>query len=369
MEQRTMARLMLFAAALLVLYFVFQIFRPFLVAIALALVLTSLAYPVFSWFCAELKGRRAWAAFLTCLGLTLVIVIPFIILLILLADQVGQVYTQFQERLARGDFENLRNLQSLQNYPWLRRPIGWLGRVVDLRKFDLAGSLSGLLQQASVFLLTHSTAIVSSLFNLIFDFFLMIATMFFLFRDGGKMVTQLQAWSPISVRYTNLIASTFRNVARATIVGSLLTALAQGTAAGIIFWALGVSNALFWGTLSAFFSLVPVVGAALIWVPWALYFLVTGQIWTGVLMIVLQSVVVGSLDNVLRPLLIEGRIQMHTMVVFFAIMGGISYFGVLGMIFGPIVVALGLTLLEVYRIEFREQLKTPPAGQSPPESK
>ena len=363
-----MARLMLFAAALIVLYFVFHIFRPFLVAIAVALVLTSLSYPVFDRLCDRLKGRRSWAAFLTCLGLTLVIVIPFIILLILLANEVGQVYAQFQERLTRGDFNNLQNLQSLQDVPGLRRPIAWVSQIVDLRKVNLAGSLSTILQQASLFLLSHSTGILSGIFNLIFDFFLMVVTMFFLFRDGRDMAAQLETWSPISARYTELIATTFQNVARATIIGSLLTALAQGTAAGVIFWALGVSNALFWGTLSAFFSLVPVVGAALIWVPWALYFLVTGQIWTGILMIVLQSVIVGSLDNVLRPVLIEGRIQMHTMIVFFAIMGGISYFGVLGMIFGPIIVAMGLTLLEVYRIEFRSQLETTPTIVTPSES-
>jgi len=186
----------------------------------------------------------------------------------------------------------------------------------------------------------------------------MIVTMFFLFRDGHRLRDELASLSPVSQRYTDLLSTTFREVARATVVGNLLTAMAQGLASGIIFWSLGVSNALFWGTISAFFSLVPVVGAAIIWIPWAIYFLVSGSIVKGILMVALQALVVGSLDNVLRPLLIEGRIRMHTMLVFFSIMGGIAYFGVLGMVFGPIIVALGMTLLEVYKIEVR-------ASQSP----
>jgi predicted PurR-regulated permease PerM len=292
-----------------------------------------------------------------CFCLTLVIVVPFVIVLIMLAQEVSQVYQQVEDMLAKGEFDKFSTLSDI---PFLRRPMAWLNSVVDLKRFDLVGNLAGLLKQASVFLLTHSTAIVTGLFNLIFDFFIMVVTMFFLFRDGHYLKEELESLSPVSKRYTDLLSTSFREVARATIIGNLLTALAQGVASGIIFWALGVSNALFWGTISAFFSLVPVVGAAIIWIPWAVYFLVTGSIVKGILMIALQALVVGSLDNILRPLLIEGRVRMHTMMVFFSIMGGIAYFGVLGMVFGPIIVALGMTLLEVYKIEARA-----PKGPTP----
>ncbi|HXK61872.1 MAG TPA: AI-2E family transporter [Acidobacteriota bacterium] len=342
--------MVLLLAALIVLYFVYQIFRPFLAAIAVALVLSSLFYPQFEVLVQQMKGRRGWAALIACLCLTLVIVIPFVILLVLLAQQVSQIYSQFEAMAARGDFKGITTLEDI---PFLQRPLAWLNGVVDLNQMDIVGSIAGVLRQASVFLLAHTTSIVSGLFSLIFNFVIMIVTMFFLFRDGPLFRNELASLSPVSKRYTDLLSSTFREVARATIIGSLLTALAQGTAAGIIYWSLGISNALFWGTMSAFFSLVPVVGAALIWVPWAAYLLLTGSIVKGILMIVLQSLVVGSLDNVLRPALIEGRVRMHTMIVFFSIMGGITYFGVLGMVFGPIIVALGMTLLEVYKIEAR----------------
>jgi predicted PurR-regulated permease PerM len=353
-QQRNAARLVLLAAALIVLYFIFRIFQPFLVATALALVLTSLSFPVFEQVCLKLKGRRGLAALITCLALTLLIVLPFAILIILLGQQVSQVYKQVQQILQN---DGVQGFTSLETFPWLQRPRAWVNSVVDLSEVDLLGNLAGLLQQASMFLLSHSTAILTGVFNLVFNFLIMIVTMFFLFRDGHRLKDELGSLSPVSKRYTALLSSTFREVAHATVIGSLVTAAAQGTAAGIIFWILGVPNSLFWGTISAFFSLIPVVGATIIWIPWALYFLLTGSIATGVLMIVLQSLIVGSLDNVLRPLLIEGRVRMHTLIVFFSIMGGIAYFGVLGMVFGPIIVALGLTLLEVYKIEVRNTPK------------
>ena len=357
LPQRTLARVALLAVGLIVLYFVFQIFRPFLGAIALAVVLTSLSFPLFEFICAKLKGRRGWAALATCLMLTLVIVVPIVLLFIMLANQVGQVYGQFQDYLSKGQFHGI---ESLQKIPLIQKPLDWLDKVVDLKRLDLVGNVGSLLQKASVFLLTHSTAIVSGVFSLFFNFFVMVVTMFFLFRDGHLLLEEMGRLSPVSQSYTALLSKTFREVARATVVGSLVTAAAQGFAAGIIFWALGVPNALFWGTACGFFSLVPVVGATLVWAPWAIYLLVSGHVITGILMIALQALVVGSLDNILRPMLIEGKIQMHTMIVFFAIMGGIAYFGVLGMVFGPIIVALGLTLLEVYKIEARDSLRPTP---------
>jgi len=361
-SQWNLARLVLLVAALIVLYFVIQIFRPFLAAIAVAVVLSTLSYPLFEELARRLGGRRGWAALIACLCLMFVIVVPFVILLIMLGQQVSQIYQQFEDMLAKGQFSKFSTLADI---PFLRRPMGWLNGIVDLKRFDLAGNLGALLKQASVFLLTHSTAIVTGLFSLIFDFFIMVVTMFFLFRDGHCLKEELESLSPVSKRYTDLLTTTFRDVARATVIGNLLTAMAQGATSGIIFWSLGVSNALFWGTTSAFCSLVPVVGATIVWIPWALYLLLTGSIVKGILMIALQALVVGSLDNILRPVLMEGGIRMHTMIIFFSIMGGIAYFGVLGMVFGPIIVALGMTLLEVYKIEVRGTRIVTPAETEP----
>jgi predicted PurR-regulated permease PerM len=356
MTDRKYLRIALLVPAIIILYYVFQIFRPFLVSVLLAAILVSLAYPAFEWTCDRLKGRRGLAALITCLWLTLLFLVPFVVVLIMLAQQVAQVYTGLQAEAESG-----RIAAMLDPDPegWVGSIRLWLSEQLGLEDVDLMTNVGAALQQASVFLLRHATEILSGVFSVFMNFFIILITMFFLFRDGERLHAEIRTWSPLSSQYEQRLVDTFRQVASAAVVGNLLTALAQGTAAGIVFWSLGVQNAVFWGALSAFGSLIPVVGASIIWVPWAIYFFVTGMYLQGILMVALQSLIVGSIDNVLRPILIEGKAKMHTLVVFLAIIGGIAYFGILGMFLGPIVVALGLTFLELYKTEFREELVVP----------
>jgi predicted PurR-regulated permease PerM len=353
MTDRRYLRIALLVPAIIILYYVFQIFRPFLVSVILAAILVSLAYPAFEWTCRRLKGRRGWAALITCLWLTLLIIVPFVVILVLLAQQVAHVYTSFQAEAENG---HVAALLAPDPGGWIGSIRLWLSEQLGLEDLDVMANVGAALQQASVLLLRYATDILSGVFSVFMNFFIILITMFFLFRDGERLSAEIRGWSPLSLRYEQRLVQTFRQVASAAVVGNLLTALAQGTASGIVFWSLGVSNAIFWGALSAFGSLIPVVGASIVWVPWAIYFFATGMYLQGVLMVALQSLIVGSIDNVLRPILIEGKARMHTLVVFLSIIGGIAYFGILGMFLGPIIVALGLTFLELYKTEFREEL-------------
>ncbi len=357
MSERRYVRIFLLIPALIVLYYVYEIFRPFWMPIVLAIILVSLSYPSFEWTCRKMNGRRGWAAFVTCLWITALIILPLVFLGILVAREVIDVYARFANQLSR---ENLGSLLSFHS-DYLTPVFSWLSEQLGVSRQDLIARMSTALQRVGVFLLSHSTDLVSSVFTMVWDFFLMIVTMFFLFRDGGRLNQMIRSLSPLSHAYEQRIVNTFRRVARAAVLGNMATAAIQGFASGLVFLGLGISNALFWGTLSAFASLIPVLGATLVWLPWAIYFFATGSIAKGIALTVLETVVVGSIDNLVRPLLMEGRAQMHTLIVFFAVVGGIAYFGVLGMFFGPIIVALGLTFLELYRSEFERELdKAPP---------
>jgi len=140
----------------------------------------------------------------------------------------------------------------------------------------------------------------------------------------------------------------FRAVTRATVLGGGMTAIVQGAAMGVLFAALGLPNVMLWSAIGALLSLIPFVGMALIWLPAAIYLFVTGAIGKAVILVLVQTLVIGSLDNVLRPLLMGSGVDMHTLVIFFSILGGIHYFGMLGILFGPIVLALALTCLDLY---------------------
>lgn len=352
MLERSPARVFLLICLAFLLYFLFQIFRPFLLPLVLATILTSLSYPLFEYIAGLLKGRRGWAALLTCIGIMVLIVVPFVVLLVLLAGEVNQVYRQFQRSLQAGDFEKL----DPRNYPYFGPIWNWLNHYVPLDQFDLIGSFAKVAEQVSLFFLRRSTAIVSGLFGLVMDFSIMVFAMFFLFRDGPRLLQEVKSWTPLSASDETRLVEKFRDVANATVLGNLLTALAQGVAGGLVFLILGISNPLLWAFLIALLSLVPVVGPALVWVPWALYFFSIGSNWRAIVLALLMSLFVGTIDNFLRPMLIEGKTKMHTLVVFLSIMGGIAYFGMLGMLFGPIIVAIALTFVELYKLEFRDEL-------------
>ncbi len=355
MQEHRSVGISLLILFLVVLYFVFRIFQPFLLPISLAVVLATLCYPVFDWTCRKLRNQRSWAALLTCIWVTASIIIPFVILLILLTGEVTDVYQQFQRRLESGDWQVFL---TLQDNPYLRPFADWIRQNIDLGELDLIGSLGAALQQVSLFFLRQSTNILSGLFHVIVDFLIMLVCMFFLFRDGDRLMELLKTWIPLSEHFNQVIFKKFQEVAGATVVGTLLTALAQGVSGGLLYWLLGIPNALLWGCLTALFSLLPVVGTGIVWVPWAIFFFLSGS-WIRGIILVAGGLAVGMLDNVLKAILIEGKAEMHTLIVFLAIMGGIGYFGIVGMIFGPIIVALALTFLELYKLEFQQEIAGP----------
>ena len=355
MQEHRSVGIFLLILFLVVLYFVFRIFQPFLMPISLAVILATLCYPVFDWTCQRLRNKRSWAALLTCIWVTASIIIPFVILVILLAGEVTEVYQQFQRRLESGDWQDLLNLQDNR---FVRPFADWIGQYIDLGDIDLIGSLGAALQQVSLFFLRQSTAILSGLFRVTVDFLIMLVCMFFLFRDGNQLMKMLKTWAPLSEHYQRLIINKFQEVTSATVIGTLLTAVAQGVAGGLLYWVVGIPNPLFWGCLTAFFSLVPVVGTAMVWCPWAIYLFLTQSVLQGIILVA-GGLLVGVMDNVLRAFFIEGKAKMHTLIVFLAIMGGIGYFGIVGMILGPIIVALGLTCLELYKMEFQQEITEP----------
>jgi predicted PurR-regulated permease PerM len=176
----------------------------------------------------------------------------------------------------------------------------------------------------------------------------MSVVLFFLLRDFEYFGNMFRAISPLSDQQEQIFVERFRSVTRATVLGNLATAITQGAISGLIFLIVGLSSPILWGSLTALFSLVPMVGTALVWAPWAIYLFATGSPTKAVIFLVLEILVVGGVDNILRPMLIEGSVKMHTLLVFFSILGGITYFGILGMFFGPLIFAIAMTLLEFY---------------------
>jgi len=356
MQERRFIRVFILVPALVTLFFVYEIFRPFLQPIALSIILVSLCYPAYRWILKHVGRRENVASLITCLLIMFLVVLPVALLVVTLAGQVNDVYNQVHARVASGEFDNIL---TLKKNPYLADVKSWLERYVNPNKIDLVGGISSGLQQLSLYLIRNSPTILEGFAGVVGQFVIVMITMFFLFRDGPRLTGELRKLSPLGSRHEELLTRKFREITRATVLGTLVTALAQGVAGGFVFWILGTGNALFWGTATGFVSMVPVVGTSAVWFPWVIFFLLSGAYLKAVALLVLSIFFVGLIDNVLRPLLIEGQAGMHTLVVFFALLGGGAYFGILGLVFGPVLVSLFLAFLELYRTEFRAELVKP----------
>jgi predicted PurR-regulated permease PerM len=353
MSSKKVGDWVLLASLIIILYYCFRILEPFLLPIFIALILSTLLAPVFSVAEKKLNGRRSLAALVVCVGLAVTILVPLVLLSVSLANEANVAYQRLK------DPETLRTMESwLQPGTLLTRIQSWLPASIRLDNLEISSRLGEQAQAIGVAVLAVATTFATGIFNVLVDYFLMTVVLFFLLRDFEYFASSVRLISPLSDDQELLFVERFRAVTRATVLGNLATALVQGAISGLIFFFLGLPSPVLWGALTALLSLVPMVGTALVWAPWSIYLFAIGSPVKAVIFLVLQILIVGGVDNVLRPMLIEGKVKMHTLLVFFSILGGISYFGILGMFFGPLLFAIAMTLLEFYVL--------PPAPPSPP---
>jgi predicted PurR-regulated permease PerM len=335
---------MLWALLALVLYFCFRILRPFLMPIFLALILSTLLAPVYDVIQERLRGRKSLAALLVCLGLTAAILVPVLFLAMSLAHEATDAYQKLKNPEAVSKIESW--LDPARS-PVLSRVNEWLPSSLRLENLQLGTRLTAQAQQIGVAALGVASAFAAGVFGFLADYFMMVVVLFFLLRDSAYFAESIRAMSPLSQEDEGTFMETFRVVTRATVVGNLLTALTQGTISGLIFLFLGLPNPILWGSLTALLSLVPLIGTALVWIPWTIYLFAAGFPGKAIVFLIVQIVVVGGIDNILRPLFMGSGVKMHTLLIFFSILGGITYFGILGMFIGPLIFAMAIALVEV----------------------
>ncbi len=342
---KTLGHWLLLAIFGVVVYLCFRMMQPFLMPIFLALVLSTLLDPIYETLARRMGNGKTLASLIVCLGLTVAIVLPVLFLSISLAREANDAY------------QNLRDPETVKKIaawldpganPLLRKIQPWLPSSVRLESFDIGTQLGSQAQRIGVAALAVAATFATGAFNFLMDYFIMLVVLFFLLRDSTYFAGGIRRISPLSDKQEDLFVQRFRVVTKATVLGTLVTALVQGFLSGMIFFVLGLSNPILWGSLTALLSLVPMIGSASVWVPWTLYLLAVGSYGSALIFFASQVVVVGGIDNFLRPMLIEGRVGMHTLVVFFSILGGIGYFGILGMFVGPLVFAMVIALLEFY---------------------
>jgi predicted PurR-regulated permease PerM len=333
-------------------YLLYQVFQSFFAILIWATVLTVVFYPLFEWVLKRTRGRRAAASFISCFLILVLIILPVTFLGILISQQSVALYRSLQADMGdigAGFSARLAELQGRASVQWILRLLHpWL----KVAETDLPGAIQTTMGAAGEFVVAQMPSLLAGFGGLLYGFLMVFITMFFLFRDGPAIMSFVRASSPLPAVYESEIFKKFEDVSYATFYGSILTALVQGVAGGLLFWALGIVSPLFWGAVVAFVSLVPIVGAFLVWGPMSCFLLISGHTTRGILLLAIGGLVVSSIDNVLKPAIIRGRTDMHPLLVFLSVLGGLGAFGFLGVLLGPLVVAIFLSFLNFYRLRF-----------------
>jgi len=330
----------------------FFVIKDFLMTIFVAGILSGLAHPLYSRLLRRFAGRKAEASAVTLLFIVLLVGGP----LVFIASVVTNEAVRVSEEVAPFMKQLINEPASLNGY--LDRLAGtkWFGpyREVLLTK---AGETAASLGKVVVSSLSNTTR---GTLSLIVDTIMVLYAMFFFLINGRQYLDSILRYLPLRESEQNKVLQRFVSVTRATLKGTLLIGLVQGTLCGLMFAILGISGAVLWGLLMIVLSLLPIIGAAIVWVPAAIVLAIQGAWIKALILTGFCSLVVGSVDNVLRPRLVGQDTQMSDLLVLFSTLGGLAVFGAIGFIVGPIVAALFVTIWEIFGKAYRDDLDVEP---------
>jgi predicted PurR-regulated permease PerM len=313
----------------------FWILLPFSGAIFWGVVLAIVFAPVHARLLAGLGQRRNTAALFTLLLIIVMVILPVTLIAAALVDQALGLYAM----LSAGeiDFE-LMMRRAVAGLP------GWAGSLLDRHELaimdTLRDKLSAVVAQAGQLAAVYALNIGRNALDFLVSVTVMLYLLFFLFRDGRTIALRIKRVVPLDAQYKKPLFDNFVTVIRATVKGNVLVAMSQGALGGLIFWFLDVPGPVLWGVVMSFLSLLPAVGAAIIWGPVAAYFLFTGSVWQGAVLALYGVLVIGLVDNLLRPMLVGKDTKLPDYLVLLSTIGGMALFGLDGFVIGPVIAAL-----------------------------
>lgn len=324
------------------------VLRPFWSAIFWAIVVTVLFAPVQARLLSRLHNRRTLAALITLLALSVIVIMPVLALLSAFIQQGASFYSLIESR----EIEPAQFIDQVVNaIPFLPELMTRAGVDTDSIREYLASSAVGM----SEFIAQQALNIGRNTVNFTVKLVLMLYLTFFLLRDGDRLVALMTTAVPLDEKRKLLLFKKFVEVTRATVKGNLLVAVVQGALGGLIFSLLGIPAPILWAVVMAFLSLIPAVGAALVWVPVSLYLYATGAWFEASVLVAYGALIIGLADNVLRPILVGRDTKLPDYIVLFSTMGGIAMLGINGFVIGPLIAAVFLTFWSIFIVDINPE--------------
>lgn len=328
------------------------ILLPYGGAVFWGMILAILFAPLYRWVLVKTRQKPNLSAFLTLLCIVVLVILPLSLVAASLVDQASGLYQMINSGNYNVGSVFKKVMDALPT--WV---ISMLERL-DLTNLEtLQKKVTAGAAQASQTVAKRAFSAGLDTFDFMVGLCIMLYLLYFLLRDGEALVATIKNAVPLSRKYKQRLFHSFTTVIRATVKGNILVALAQGALGGLIFWFLGVQAAMLWAVLMAFLSLLPAIGAAIVWGPVAMYFLLTGAIWQGVVLTAFGVIVIGLVDNILRPILVGKDTKMPDYVILLSTVGGMALFGLSGFVIGPVVAALFMAAWDLFANarEFRHE--------------
>lgn len=339
----------MFALLILVGIGVYFVFKPFLIPIIVAFIISQLFKNWYTKVLKKMKGRKAAASGVMLLIVFLVIFIPLVIASSLIISEATDVF----EAIQRNNIKE-KIVTFVGGLPLEKIGIDLPSQEESANSAEQAQKITKAFGEFALTIVKSTYQGVSTAF---FMSFVMFFALYYFFKDNTKIIKTMMNLSPLRNVQEKMLLDKFVAISRATLKGTLVIALIQGIIMAITFWIAGVPSASLWGLLTVIISMIPVIGPPIVWIPVAVITLIMGNIWQAILIAAVGAGIVGTIDNFLRPKLVGNDTSLHPLLVFLSTIGGLAVFGISGFILGPIVVVLFITLLDIYKTEYRADLQ------------
>ncbi len=332
--------LILLAIILIAVYF---IFRPFLTEILVAAILVSVFYGLYEKLLKFFKGKRHVTSLVMCFLLVILIILPLARLIVYAGYESTKAYSQSVDFFNQYSVDDLYTNSFLSSFDFIEGD-----NILEDFFLDILSKTSDWLMAGATIFIKETTSFVISLI-------LIVITMFFFFIDGKKLMEKLMYLSPLPNKYDKEIFNKFREVSYSGMIATFVTALGQGIVGAIGFAFVGFP-ALFAGIIIALLSLLPYIGSMIFYIPMSIYYLLSGQIWQAIFIFAWGMIVIGNTDHLIRAMIIKGKSQVNPIFIILSIIGGISMFGFWGVVIGPLIIAIIVTIFHIYELEYCKDL-------------
>jgi predicted PurR-regulated permease PerM len=327
---------------------------PFLAILILGAVVAGIFYPLYRFINRHPKIRPSFASFLTCILIFFVLFVPIVFFVGSLTQQAYGLYQKAQGASINQQIDSI-----LQQTHILEKANHYLSKFeIEITGEELKKGVTEAAKFVGLFLFEQARAIASNTLAFLMNFFLMLMVIYFLLLDGEKLVAYIIDLSPLPTDQEQKLIGKFSDIAGAVLIGNGLGGFIQGVGGGMTFWLFGLPSAFLWGVIMGLLAFLPIVGIGVVFIPTAIYLLLKGRIAAGVFFIVFYLVLSLGIEYIFKPKLVGHRVKMHPLLVFFAIIGGLKLFGILGIIYGPLIVTAFLTLAEIYRSSYQQMVET-----------